>query len=102
MIYFGDKLRALRLERNLTQQQVADRLELGKSSISAYEKNIKYPSIDVLIRLCEYFNTSADYLIGLSNSMDLKMSVLTDEQVKLVTHLIAELEQGNRLKDNAP
>jgi transcriptional regulator with XRE-family HTH domain len=99
MMYFGDKLRALRLEKNITQQQLADRIELTSSSVSAYEKNLKYPSLDVLIRICEYFNTSADYLIGLSNSMDLKLSVLTDEQVKLVTHLIAELEQGNKHKD---
>ena len=36
MIYFGDKLKALRLERRLTQQQLAEKLGLVKDSISAY------------------------------------------------------------------
>jgi transcriptional regulator with XRE-family HTH domain len=99
MIYFGEKLRALRLEKGLTQQLLADKMGLTKGSISAYEINAKYPSVEVLIKLCEYFNTSADYMIGLSNSTDLKMAALTDLQTKILMQLIAEFEQHNRLKD---
>jgi len=99
MIYFGDKLRALRLEKGITQQCLADKMGLVKGSISAYENNAKYPSVEVLIKLCEYFNASSDYMIGLSDSMELKMSALTDEQVKIIMQLLTELEQYNKLKD---
>lgn len=98
MEYFGDKLKALRKERGLTQQQLADKMELVKGSISAYEQNTKYPSLDVLIKLCTFFQVSADYMLGLSDDMQFKMSALTDEQAQLILQLIAELEQKNNLR----
>lgn len=99
MEYFGDKLKALRLEKGWTQQQLAEKVELVNASISAYEQGAKFPSVEVVIKLCSLLNTSADYLLGLSDSLDLKMSALTDEQRLLVMRLITELEQYNYLKE---
>jgi len=99
MLYFGDKVRALRQEKGLTQTQLASKLEITKSTISGYEQSIKSPSVEMLIKLCSLFNVSADYLLGLSDSMELKMSALTDDQAQLIVRLIAELEQYNYLKD---
>jgi transcriptional regulator with XRE-family HTH domain len=98
MLYFGEKIRALRLERGLTQKQLADKIGLGKGSISAYEQSAKYPSIEVLINLCKYFNVSADYLIGLSDSMEYSVSALTDAQLSIIMQLISNFEQHNKLK----
>lgn len=99
MIYFGEKLKALRIEKGLTQQQIAEKIGLVKGSISAYEQSAKYPSIDVLIKLCEMFGVSADYLLGLSDSIEYNLSTLTDEQTQTVMRVIAEFEQYNRLKE---
>lgn len=99
MIYFGEKLKALRIEKGLTQQQIAEKIGLVKGSISAYEQSAKYPSIDVLIKLCEMFGVSADYLLGLSDSIEYNLSTLTDEQTQTVMRIIAEFEQYNRLKE---
>lgn len=99
MIYFGEKLKALRIEKGLTQQQIAEKIGLVKGSISAYEQSAKYPSIDVLIKLCELFGVSADYLLGLSDSIEYNLSTLTDEQTQTVMRIIAEFEQYNRLKE---
>lgn len=98
MLYFGEKLRALRHEHKLTQQQLADKVELVKGSISAYEQGAKYPSIEVLIRFCKIFEVSADYLLGLSDDMELMKYNLTDEQMEIIRRLIRELEQYNNLK----
>lgn len=100
MEYFGDKLKALRKEKGLTQQQLAEKMELVKGSISAYEQNTKYPSLDVLIKLCTFFHVSADYMLGLSDDMQFKVSALTEEQTQLILRLISELEQYNMLKDS--
>ena len=51
MVDCSEKLRVLREARNLTQKQVADRVDISKAMISAYETASKDPSIDVLIRL---------------------------------------------------
>lgn len=99
MIYFGEKLRSLRLEHKMTQQELADRLDLVKGSISAYEQSKKYPSIEVLIKICKVFNVSADYLLGLSEDDFLTKSSLTDEQMYLIRMLIRELEQGNNISN---
>lgn len=100
MIYFGEKLRALRLENKMTQQQLADKLELVKGSVSAYEQGTKYPSIEVLIKICQVFHVSADYLLGLADDMELLKSDLTDEQMEIVRRLIRELELYNQLRDS--
>ncbi len=71
---FANRLALLRHEKGLTQQELANILsELenrGKSysllAISGWESGDKYPSVKTIITLCEYFNISADYLLGLT------------------------------------
>ncbi len=99
MQYFGEKLRALRLEKHMTQEQLAQKLELVKGTVSAYEQGKKYPSIEVLVKLCTIFGISSDYLLGLSDDMQLMKAELTDDQMSMVRKLIRELEQYNALKN---
>ncbi len=95
MIYFGTRLKELRKVKNLTQQELANKVDLVKSSISAYEKGLKYPSVEVLIKLCNCFNVSADYLLGLSDEKEIKKYDLTEEQMELVTKMIIQFHQLN-------
>ena len=99
MEYFGDKLRALRMEKKLTQNDLAARLGIVGASVSSYEKNKQYPSVEVLIQLCQIFDVSADYLLGLSDDKNFNTSTLTDEQLQIVLRLINEFEQFNVLKE---
>lgn len=61
---FSIRLRQLRLEKGTTQKQICDYLGLTRNALGNYEAGIREPSIDVIIRLCDYFDVSADYLIG--------------------------------------
>jgi transcriptional regulator with XRE-family HTH domain len=63
----GEKLKELRLSKNLTLKQVADDIGLTRNAISNYEANIREPSLSVLKSLCDFFDVSADYLIGRSD-----------------------------------
>jgi transcriptional regulator with XRE-family HTH domain len=99
MEYFGDKLRALRTERKLTQVEMADRIGLVSAAISSYEKGKQYPSVDNLIKICESFNVSADYLLGFSDNTSFNVASLTDEQLQLILRLITEFEEFNSLKE---
>ena len=99
VLYFGIKLRKLRKEREMTQQQLADKLDVTKATVSAYETDAKYPSIEVLIKIAKTFEVSTDYLLGLSETNDFQNSQLTDEQ----NILIQEIERqfvylNNRIK----
>ena len=58
------RIRELRRRGGYTQKQLADMLELSPSAIGMYEQGRREPDHSVLIRLCETFNVTADWLIG--------------------------------------
>lgn len=60
----GDKLRNLRKQKHLTQQQVADKLELTRPAYTAYETNKRTPDANMLKELSNIYDVSADYLLG--------------------------------------
>lgn len=64
---FAKRLRYLRNLNNKTQQQLADYLNVGKSTISNYETGYSSPDIETLKKLSEIFNVSTDYLLGESD-----------------------------------
>ena len=65
--FIPERLKELRKERGLTQKQLAEVLETTDDSIFSWEKGRSQPSIETLQKICNYFNVSADYLIGLKN-----------------------------------
>lgn len=100
MLYFGRKLRKLRKDNNLTQKQLADKLEITKATVSAYETNAKYPSIEVLIKISNIFNVSSDYLLGLSEKTEFQNSNLTDEQNIIIEEIIKQFIYLNNQNTN--
>lgn len=63
----GWRLKALRKKRGLSQKAVADRLGVDRAAISAYERNIATPRIDVLENLALLYRTSVDYILGMEH-----------------------------------
>lgn len=71
-----NRIKLLRNEFNMTQQDLATKLNLVKGSIAMYENETRKPSMEVLIKLSEIFNCSIDYLLGKS---DIKNPDLKDK-----------------------
>ncbi|HCC35579.1 MAG TPA: XRE family transcriptional regulator [Ruminococcaceae bacterium] len=69
-IEFGDKLKQQRLTKQVTQKQIAEYLEVTPVTVQRFEYGIRRPSLDNIAKLCEYFNISADYLLGLSDDSE--------------------------------
>lgn len=63
----GDRLRELREELGLSQKEFASTMKLSEPSVWRYENNQVEPPADVVVRFAEFFNVTADYLLGLSN-----------------------------------
>ena len=61
---FGEKLRSLRKEHGMTQVDLANALDLDKSSIAKYESAGIIPSVDTLQKISALFNVSIDYLLN--------------------------------------
>ena len=60
---FGEKLYELRKKHGLSQEQLAEVLNVSRQSISKWEGNVNYPDSDKLIALSDYFHVSLDYLM---------------------------------------
>ena len=92
MVDCSEKLRALREARKLTQLQVANRVGVSKTMISAYETASKAPSIEVLIRLSRLYGVSVDYLVCVDAPKVVDVSTLDDDTVALVSALVEKLK----------
>lgn len=64
---FCKRLIHLRTTNDLTQKELADILNIERSTLSSYETGRRYPTISVLIRIADTFNVSVDYLLGRKN-----------------------------------
>lgn len=64
---FADKLKYLRAIKGCTQREVSSFLSVSESCYSNYEQGIREPSIAVIKEICDFYNISADYLIGRSD-----------------------------------
>lgn len=63
-----NRIKLLREELNMTQQELADKLDGAKSTVAMYEKGDRKPSMEVLLKLSEIFDCSIDYILGKSDN----------------------------------
>ena len=61
---FGERLKELREEKGITREQLAGTLNLSYWAISKYEQNERRPDQEILNKIADYFDCSADYLLG--------------------------------------
>lgn len=81
---FGAKLKSLRTNQKMTQQQLADRLQVAKSVVSYYESGDRYPSYDVLIRIAHVFHVTTDYLLDVERKRVMDVSDISDEDIAVL------------------
>lgn len=96
IIELGEKLKALRTENHLRQDQVARLVSVEKSSISMYETGMRQPSYVTLVRLADVFNVSTDYLLGRTNTSPLDLSGLTSSEATMINQLVTSMTEKNR------
>lgn len=65
---FGKRLKKLREEKKLTQEQLGKLVNLSQQTIGHYEVNRAKPDLETMRRLAEIFNVSTDYLLGRTDS----------------------------------
>ena len=77
---FGERLRNLRLSHKLTQQDIANRFFVARSSIANYERGIRQPNYELLQRIADYFQIDIHYLLGkpeISAQHDLSRKIIS-------------------------
>lgn len=64
---FGNNLKKIRQEHDMTQEELAKKINTSRSNIANYENDKNMPSIEILNKLSEILNCSTDYLLGKSD-----------------------------------
>ena len=67
MATFGERLKQLRTEKNITQRELADYLGIATNAYQNYEYDKRDMNIKSLTVLADYFDCSIDYLVGRSD-----------------------------------
>ena len=86
----GNRLLALRKEHSLTQEVLAEKLGCSKIMVQRYEKDLHFPSAQILAKIAVLFDVTSDYLLG-----------LVDEDKKEINQQ-AHLAKINKVLNNKP
>ena len=76
-----NRIKDLRVSRGWTQQDLAEKMNTAKSVISRYEKERLGLDVDLIVRFCDIFGCTADYLLGRSLS---PLPAVNDAQARLL------------------
>lgn len=103
------KIKELRKEKNWTQKEVANKLNLNQQTFNNYENEVTQPSIEILIQMAELFDCDLDYLCGNENSnknykymfvseldqqiFDNVLKLMHDDKIRVLTRLELMLEE---------
>ncbi len=98
----GTHIRELREEKRLTQPELAEKVDIKRPSITAYESGNQLPPVDTLIKIADCFNVSLDFLTGRTKDRLLhrftepdktKLQGLTDEDYKILSIVSSAIDQ---------
>lgn len=67
MEIFAERLKDLRIDKNLSLRQLANELQIRDTTIGRWERMLRVPNIIELKKIAEFFGVSADYLLGLQD-----------------------------------
>ena len=67
---FKDKIKELRISKNLSQQQLADKLGLSQSAVAKWELGKTEPTSSAIIAIANFFNETTDYILGLEDRLN--------------------------------
>ena len=84
---FATRLKQLRYESGLPQTELAEKLNITRSSLCNYELGRREPSLEILNIIADFFNVDIDYLVGKTD----KTTLIIDDQEKIIMDGIRKL-----------
>ncbi|MBE6702493.1 MAG: helix-turn-helix transcriptional regulator [Ruminococcaceae bacterium] len=94
-VTLSERIKQLRTLHGMNQVDFAARIGVTKQCVSNWENDNVLPSIEMLVKLADFFRVSTDYLLGRENTRTLNVGNLTEEQCAHLRLLIQDLEKTN-------
>lgn len=91
----SERIKELRLSRNLNQVQLGEALWVTKQTISNWENDNIQPSVAMLVKIAKYFGVSTDYLLGLDNNKYINVNGLNETQIAHIRLIVEDIQSGN-------
>ncbi|MBQ9991552.1 MAG: helix-turn-helix transcriptional regulator [Lachnospiraceae bacterium] len=95
IIKTAERIKELREKNNLTQSELARRLNITRSSVNAWEMGISIPSTEKIVDLCLLLHTSSDYLLGLDYHEQVPVDKYNSDEKELIYHLIQYFDKND-------
>lgn len=88
----SEKIRNLRKNFNISQVELAAKLGVTKQCVSNWENDNILPSVDMLVKIANFFNVSTDYLLGLNSNKVIDVNGLNDSEIAHIKLIINDLK----------
>lgn len=92
----AEKIKMLRNANNMTQSELARKLNITRSSVNAWEMGISIPSTTFIVELAQLFRVSTDYLLDLPTHNSIDISTLNETEVAIIYNLIQYFNQSKK------
>lgn len=95
-ISLNENIKNLRVSRGLNQVEFAKKMGVSKQCVSNWENDNVMPSIEMLVKIADFFNVTTDYVLGRAEKSCVDVSGLTPEQASHISLLISDLSSLNK------
>ena len=93
-------LSKLRRDKNLSQREAANALGVSQALLSHYENNAREPKLDFIIRACDYYNVSADFILGRTETRNCVSPQVIENAHEIVNTLIdMKISEANLISE---
>ena len=95
MLALNENIKKLRVARGLNQVEFAKNLGVSKQCVSNWENDNVMPSIEMLVKIADFFNVTTDYVLGRNDKTYIDVSGLTDEQISHISLIVSDISKLN-------
>ncbi len=94
VIITADRIKGLRELSQMTQKELAIKLNVTRSSVNAWEMGISIPSTQKIVELALIFHTSTDYILGLDDKVTLDLNAYAEDEQSLIYQLSSYFDKA--------
>ena len=93
MYDLGYRIKSIRTQRGMAQNELAKRINKSKSAVCGYESDAQVPPLEVLVSIASVLNVSLDYLVGFEMEEPVSVANLTNQQKKIINLILEEFSR---------
>ncbi len=94
LMLLNENIKSLRISTGLNQVEFAKKIGVSKQCVSNWENDNVLPSIEMLVKLSDFFNVSTDYLLGKQQLKTVNVEGLTDKEITHINFIIDDIKKN--------